>query len=127
MTDELSASERRACIKLEVERQGTSSAEEADDLSNSENIVQDIINEREKINTSKSVNMNCDFILGSVAEIERLWSLAKNVLPSHRKSCTPVLTEALLFLKVNQGYWNLQLVCEAMDKLQPERVVTKLK
>ena len=71
--------------------------------------------------------MNRDFILDSVAEIERLWSLAKNVLPSHRKSCSPVLTEALLFLEVNQGYWSLQLVCEAMDELQSERVATNLK
>ncbi len=45
------------------------------------------------------------FILGSAAEVERLWSVAKNVLKDNRKSMTPLLFEALLFLKVNNSYW----------------------
>ena len=33
---------------------------------------------------------NCNFILGSAAEVERLWSIAANILSDHRKKTTPV-------------------------------------
>ena len=45
--------------------------------------------------------VNCDYILGSAAEVDRLWSLASYVLQDHRSSITPMNLEALLSLKVN--------------------------
>lgn len=45
----------------------------------------------------------------SVAKVERLWSLATYVLTKNRKSCTPILAEAILFLKVNSSYWDCAL------------------
>ncbi len=58
--------------------------------------------------------LNSHFILGS--EIERLWSLAKNVLTDNRTSMTPLVFEAVLFLKVNSTYWNEYTVKEAWKK-----------
>ncbi len=43
--------------------------------------------------------MNCNFILGSVAEVDRLWSVPKNILSRKRKHMTPLVFEAVLFLK----------------------------
>ncbi len=54
--------------------------------------------------------------------MERLWSLAKHILQTHRKSISPVLMETLLFLKVNKAYWDISVVCEAMNTESTERV-----
>lgn len=58
--------------------------------------------------------VNCDFLYGSSAEVERLWSVAKYILIDPRKGITPQTFEALLFLKINKDYWNLELVVKAI-------------
>ena len=61
-----------------------------------------------------SVYGNIDFILGSAAEVERLWSLAKHILEDDRRGMmSEDMFEALLFLKVNRRFWNEQNVAEA--------------
>jgi hypothetical protein len=42
--------------------------------------------------------INCDFILGSAAEIERVWSQGELILRRARMGITPMLFETLLFL-----------------------------
>ena len=44
--------------------------------------------------------MNCDFILGLAAEVERLWSIATNVLTDERKKTSPLMLEAVLFYEL---------------------------
>ena len=61
--------------------------------------------------------INCDYILGSVAEVERLWSMARYVLQDHRTSMKPMNLEALLFLKMNSGFWDLRTVAQACKEL----------
>ena len=56
---------------------------------------------------------NCDFILGSVAEVERLWSLCKFIFTEIRQALTPETFEAIIFLKVNKEYWNQDIVTRA--------------
>ncbi len=51
----------------------------------------------------------------------------KNVLRDNRKSMTPLLFEAVLFLKVNSTYWNERTVKQAMDKVKSEKVQNRLK
>ncbi len=70
--------------------------------------------------------VNCDFNLGSAAELERLWSVAKKILKDNRKSMTPLLFEALLFLKVNNSYWGLELACEAMKTARSAKVKARI-
>ena len=62
--------------------------------------------------------VNCDYILGSAAEVERLWSLASYVLQDHRSSMTPMNLEALLFLKVIIEFWDVNTVDQACQDLQ---------
>ena len=69
----------------------------------------------------KTRYINCDFILGSAAEIERIWSISKNILNNSRKSMTPLLFESLLFLKLNKNYWDQKLVSIALDKARQQR------
>ncbi len=68
---------------------------------------------------------NC-FILGSVAEVERLWSIAKYVLTVNRRLMTPQLFEALVVLKVNERYWDAQLVSKATYSARRDRAEASL-
>lgn len=61
-----------------------------------------------------------------MADVEILWSVAKNIVIDNRNSMTRVLLEALLFLKVNNGYWNLQTVCKAMEKARCDKVKARV-
>ncbi len=67
-----------------------------------------------------------DFILGSVAEVERLWSLAKYVLTDHRRQMTPQLSEALVFLKMNHRFWDARLFIEAIGGARSERAKARM-
>jgi hypothetical protein len=58
---------------------------------------------------------DCSYIMGSTAKVERLFSKARHLMPDCRKNMTPLLFEAILFLKENAAYWNLALVTEAMS------------
>ena len=57
---------------------------------------------------------NCLFILGSVARVERLWSIANYTLTTSRRRMTPQLLEAILFLRENQRFWDPALVAVAV-------------
>ena len=82
--------------------------------------------EQKKLEKDGPKYMDCRFVLGSVAIVERLWSLAKALLPHYRKNCSPMLTEAFLFLKVNRAYWDIGLVCDAMAKTRSDKVLARM-
>ena len=58
--------------------------------------------------------MNCDFILGSAAEVERLWLIATNVLTDERKTTYPLILEAPLFPQANERLWDVDMVKQAI-------------
>lgn len=62
--------------------------------------------------------IDCDFILGSAAHVERLWSIAKYILTCQRSVMTPQVFEAILFLRENECVWDLQFVAEAIGKAE---------
>ena len=41
---------------------------------------------------------NVDYICGSAAEVERLWSISRYILTTSRASITPIVFEAIVFL-----------------------------
>jgi hypothetical protein len=61
---------------------------------------------------------DCSFILGSAAEVERVWSTADQILKPARFSTSPYLLEAILFLKYNSKYWDTRTVVKAIQLLQ---------
>ncbi len=69
--------------------------------------------------------VNCDFIFGSSAKVERLWSRAVYILTNQRKRMTPMLFEALLFLQANRRFWDLNLVAQAIHKPGSDRQVER--
>ncbi len=54
-----------------------------------------------KISIKMSEYVDTCFVLGSVAKIERVFSVGKLVFSQHRKAMTPRLFEALMFLEYN--------------------------
>ena len=77
---------------------------------------------------SKYHNLDC--IGGSAAEVERFWSEAKFVLNDHRDKMSPIVFEALMFLKFNQQYWDIftvQMTCSTVIKeSRAERLSKKI-
>jgi hypothetical protein len=52
---------------------------------------------------------------------ERLFSEAKYILVPHRRGMSPITFEAILYLKKNKKYWDVNTVAKAM-RLEPEEV-----
>ncbi len=68
-----------------------------------------------------------DHVIGSAAEVERLWSIAKYVLTTNRTSLAPILLEALLFLRLNRDLWNATTVMEARRAVKDDQKEERLR
>ena len=66
--------------------------------------------------------INLDFIMGSAAEVERLLSVSSYILLKHRLRMSPVMFEALAYLKANKDLWNEADVIETMSRRDSDRV-----
>ena len=123
-TENLSDAEKYAVGCMLMSSEDESAAAVNDDV----DISIDSLIEKNKLRRliQKSNYRNCDFALGSIAEVERLWSIAKNARTVNQKSITPLLFECILFLKINKSYWDIGLVCEAMAKVRSENINRRL-
>ncbi len=123
----MSSSERNASRSFLVSNYSTAIVSGSDSEEDGEkSIMAPITKKRRKLSNSTAKYIDSRFICGSVAKVERLWSLAKFMLQNHRKSMPPVLVEVLLFLKVKRAYWDISLVYEAMNNSPTERVADVL-
>ena len=71
--------------------------------------------------------VNSDFIIGSVAEAERLWSEARHVLTAIRSVTAPATFEAIMLLKKNPTVWNGKLTARAYNIIKDEGKVNREK
>ena len=80
---------------------------------------------RRKVSTAKkeSIYIDCSFIVVTSNTVERLFSTCKHVLTDSRKSMSPIMFEAIIFLKVNKNFWSVKMVASAMQSQpkEPER------
>ncbi len=58
--------------------------------------------------------INCSFILATAIDVERLWSLAKNVLTDKRRGMATRMVQAILFLKENRDLWTEAMVYDSI-------------
>ena len=70
--------------------------------------------------------MNSLFILGSVAEVERLWSICSKVIDKDQHSMSPLMLQTILFLKVNSDYWGPSVIAKADAMRRSKRVDRKI-
>ena len=126
----LSCLEAEACIKLrkrDVNDSDSSSGEEEDEVTMT-------VFEKLKMNSKRrkvSITVQKEATRGylDVGKIvcatsnccERLFSEAKYIMLPHRRGMSPILFEALLYLKKNLNYWNVSTVAKAM-KMKEEDI-----
>lgn len=118
--DEVEACE--SLLKGNVSRSDSESTQEAipgsPDLETrlqriSENIAQ-------AANEPDSPYIDCNFIFGSAAQVEQMWSQAKYILSQQRSRMSPILFETILYLKINDRFWDKKTVHEAISMAAAE-------
>ena len=62
-----------------------------------------------------------DHVIGSAAEVERLWSMARYTLTTTRSIMSPIVFEAILFLSMNRVLWDERTVKEALAAIRAEQ------
>jgi hypothetical protein len=74
-----------------------------------------------------NVSYRFDHVIGSAAVVERLWSVARYILTTNRSSLSPVLFEALLFLRSNRTLWDVRTVQRALLAVREDQKSDRLK
>jgi len=114
--------ERRACEILEIEQDETFESVQNSSLT----MAQKLVSGKRRCIERDTKYRNCNFVVGSVAIVERLWSVANYIYCDNRKSMTPMLLEALIFLKTNDELWDVGLVSEAMRSDPSDRTSMRI-
>ena len=98
----MTPSEHKACSELKAKKNNPT-----DDSAYVPNSYEELLQRRKKVKFNYIDYVNCDFILGSTACVERLWSIAKEILHGPRNRTSPIMVEALLFLRENRRHWSI--------------------
>lgn len=120
----MSTAEIEACTHLILKAATTLSEEEEVGDTPLETSYEELLEARKKRRTMPGGHMgygNVDFILGSAAQVERLWSIADNVLTDKRKATTLLLFESIMFLRMNERFWNVHLIRDAFHMSRSDR------
>lgn len=67
-----------------------------------------------------------DHVIGSAAEVERLWSEARYIMTSSRSRMAPIFFEAILFLCYNRYLWDEKTVQEALLTVKGDQKMDRL-
>ncbi len=62
-----------------------------------------------------------DRVIGSAAEVEHLWSMARYTLTTTRSIMPPIVFEAILFLRMNRVLWDERTVMEALAAVRADQ------
>ena len=122
---ELTDDEHNACQRLcyeNIEVNRTITNYDESNMTYEERIAS---KKKQKMAKSKKY-YDASFILGSAAEVERLWSTANRILDGHRNRTSPLLFEAMLFLHYNRRFWDLDTVIKAIDMQISQRIQARL-
>lgn len=68
--------------------------------------------------TKESEYVNTDHLLASAAIVECLWSKFDALVPQRREGMSPLLIEAILFLKENIHLWSIKDIREAFRRVR---------
>ena len=62
--------------------------------------------------------INLDFLLGSAAIVECLWSKFDALVILRRRGMSPIMVEGILYLKENRDLWGIEDVKEALRRVK---------
>ena len=94
--------------------------DDEDDFENYANRVAKRLKRQLQAHVPRDQYINLDLIPGTSVNCERLFSVAKHILTDTRKNTSPLLFEALMFLKVNRNLWNQRSVGKAMGRTRQD-------
>ena len=116
----LTADERKACLKLKVNQ---NEGDNDGALSFSKRVGLTNAKKRKNCETGSSGYHNANFILGSAAEGEQCWSVAKYVRSPERAEMAGEVFEAIMLLRYNMRFWvdKVDLIGQATDMAANER------
>ena len=112
----------RAALRLDTDNDN-------DNLEDSDNLM--TYQERRELHKKKrrldnDQYGNVDFILGFSDVVERLWYIADRLVDREHNNTSPLLMEALLFIRENRLYWDLELVRTAFNSVRSQIVTQKM-
>ncbi len=67
-----------------------------------------------------------NFVLGTTADAEWLFSKAQALLKGNDRRVTLITFEIILFLRENHTFWNLESVIQAMNAVRSEKVQQRM-
>ena len=68
-----------------------------------------------------------DDVIGSEAVVERLWLVARYIVTTNCSSLSPVMFEAVLFLRSNRTLWDVRTVQRALLAVREDQKSDRLK
>jgi len=93
----------------------TVAVEESDNNRNVRNLCTALKNRKAE---QPETCIDCDFILATAVDVERLWILAKNLLTDKRRGMVTVMMQVIMFLKENRNLWNDSMVYQSINNCQ---------
>eukprot|EP00171_Calliarthron_tuberculosum_P022099 IDg22099t1 len=111
---DLSTSEKRAAASCRLPLSRTAERDETEEDDISEMSYFDQIEAKRRRLNKRAEFLVPNFLPATSCSAERVFSSAKWVLTDVRKRMSPILFEALLFLKVNRRLWDIKTVATAM-------------
>ena len=120
--NQLTRGEKRA-VKMLL-KASTKPTSDVDDDDNDSSIAQQLAKRRKFDDNEKYICS--DFIIGSAAEVERIWSSAKHILTDTRNRMKPLIFEAIIFLKKNERLWDDRLIAEAVRSAISDRTKKRI-
>jgi len=120
----LDDNEKRECEKLLKENNNTV-VQQDNDNEDDEDALLERINAAAERQRAEDVDpyINCDFVLGSSAEVERVWSMCTRILSMARAGMFPVTLEAIIYLKYNHEWWGMADVQEAIEMRDEDELI----
>ena len=120
----MSLQEKHACAALRLDNDNASEYLEDSDNFMTYQERRELHKKKRRLNNYQYGNV--DFILGSAAVVERLWSIADRLIDGERNNTSPLLMEALLFLRSNRIYWDIELVRTAFNAVRSQIATQKM-
>lgn len=77
-------------------------------------MIAKMLAKRRRMNEKCIQYIDSKFILGSAAEVERLFSNVSNLISQNRNAMSPQFLEALLFFRFNEHMWDEKLTSKAL-------------
>jgi hypothetical protein len=89
--------------------------------SDEEDYIQQAIKKHRKTGNTQSSYIDCRFLVATTNTVERLFSTSRSIMTYQRSKMSPIMFEAILFLKVNRAFWDLKTVVLAIKKTDESR------